>query len=52
MELNLLNRYHFFRHLAASFDNTLHTLQATADYWNYAVACCYKTFQYNQKYPF
>ena len=48
--LSLLNRYQFSRHLAASVDNALHTLQATADYWNCAVVCCYKTFQCNQKY--
>ncbi|MBT6056801.1 MAG: hypothetical protein HOA33_05660, partial [Gammaproteobacteria bacterium] len=40
----VLNRYQFSRHLAASVDNALHTLQATADYWNCAVVCCYKTF--------
>ena len=32
----ILNRYHFLRHLTASVDNALHTLQATAYYWNYA----------------
>ena len=48
--IRLLNRYQFSRHLAASVDNALHTLQATADYWNCAVVCCYKTFQCNQKY--
>jgi hypothetical protein len=46
----VVNRYQFSRHLAASVDNALHTLQATADYWNCAVVCCYKTFQCNQKY--
>jgi hypothetical protein len=44
----VLNRYHFLRHLTASFDNVLHALQATADFGNYAGACCYKTFQCNQ----
>jgi hypothetical protein len=46
-----LGCYHFLRHLAAFFDNVLHTLQATADYWNYAGACCYKKFfsKWNQK---
>ena len=50
LQNNNLNRYQFSRHLAASVDNALHTLQATADYWNCAVVCCYKTFQSNQKY--
>ena len=43
-----VNRYHFLRHLTASVDNFLHTLQATADSWIYAVACCYKTLHYNR----
>ena len=46
--IQCMNRYHFFRHFLASVDNALHTLQATADYWNYVVACCCKTLQYNR----
>ena len=41
-------RYQLFRQMIAYVDNALHTLQATADYWNYVVACCCKTLQYNR----